>query len=304
MDCIEEKSSDEQNAAIYAVLNDFITHYGYCNVDNMSGEPAAVKGSVQYNIEMLSGNQCVLTPIHIKPKTDEVFNYCMQVCHWYLHILELNDTAKEGDLNRTVLNCKYSLPFFFSHSPLSKYLVENVDYLLKIEHFLSPLQRIHVLEGSYVNIHGGQGKNVESDLVQEHSVCNQKHLIRSLGANKSETSISRVTKSADVIFDICSKFDSSIDLKPKSARHSVIACENDDETVYKKLRTLRPFQHTPRRNCQGFENMNYTPLNAEELPKFKTRLDKIVKRLACGFKVIQEEDIIEDDFDDEFLPTI
>lgn len=219
-------------------------------------------------------------------------------------ILELHDTAKEGDLNRTVLNCKYPLHFFFSHSPLSKYLVENFDYLLKTEHFLSLLQRIRVLEGSYVNIEGGQGKNVESDLVQEHSVCNQKHLIRSLGANKSETSISRVTKSADVIFDICSKFDSSIDLKPNSAQQPVKACENDDETVYKKLRTLRSFQHTPGRKCQGFENINHTPLNAEELPKFKTILDEIVKRLARGFKVIQEEDIIEDDFDDEFLPTI
>ena len=135
-------------------------------------------------------------------------------------------------MNRTVLNCKYPLPFFFSHSLPSKYLVENVDYLLKTEHFLSPLQRIRVLEGSYVNIEGGQGKNVESDLVQEHCVCNQKHLIRSLGAHKSEPSISRVTKSADVIFDICSKFDSSIDLKPNSAQQPVKACENDDETVY------------------------------------------------------------------------
>lgn len=44
LDRIEEKSSDEQTSSIYAVVNDFITHYGYCNVDNMSGEPAAAKG--------------------------------------------------------------------------------------------------------------------------------------------------------------------------------------------------------------------------------------------------------------------
>ena len=43
LDGIEEKSSDEQKSSIYAVVNDFITHYGYCNVDNMSGEPAAAK---------------------------------------------------------------------------------------------------------------------------------------------------------------------------------------------------------------------------------------------------------------------
>lgn len=94
-------------------------------------------------------------------------------------------TAKEGDLNRTILNCQYSLPFFFSHSKLSKYLVENINYVLKCKYLLSPLQKMRVLEGSYVNINGGQGQNVESDLTQEHSVCNQKMLIKSLGANKS-----------------------------------------------------------------------------------------------------------------------
>lgn len=121
----------------------------------------------------------------------------MQLCHWYLHILELHDSAKEGYLNRTLLNCKNSIPFFYSHSRLSKYLVENVDYLLKTEKLLSPLQRIRVLEGSYVNSLCGHGNNVECDLVQEHSVCNQKALIKALGANKSEKFIYRMTASAD-----------------------------------------------------------------------------------------------------------
>lgn len=88
----------------------------------------------------------------------------------------MNDTAKEGDLNRGILNCQYSLSFFFSHSALSKYLVENIDYILKCDRMPSPLQRIRVLEGegSLTNTKSGIGKNVESDLVREHSVCSQK----------------------------------------------------------------------------------------------------------------------------------
>jgi hypothetical protein len=78
-----------------------------------------------------------------------------------------------------------------------------VDYLLKTEKFLSPLQRIKVLEGSYVNVWGGRGKNVECDLVQEHSVCNQKALMKTLGANRSEKSISRVTESDNAIDEMC-----------------------------------------------------------------------------------------------------
>jgi hypothetical protein len=54
-----------------------------------------------------------------------------------------------------------------------------------------------------------------NDLVQEHSVCNQKQLIESRGANKADQSISRVTRSADNINEICSNFDASILLKPK-----------------------------------------------------------------------------------------
>lgn len=77
-----------------------------------------------------------------------------------------------------------------------------MDYLLKTEKLLSPLQRIRVLEGSYVNILCGHGNNVECDLVQEHSVCNQKALIKALGANKSETFIYRMTASADAIDEV------------------------------------------------------------------------------------------------------
>lgn len=111
----------------------------------------------------------------------------------------MNDTAKEGDLNRGILNCQYSLPFFFSHSALSKYLVENIDYILKCDRMPSPLQRIRVLEGSLTNTKSGIGKNVESDLVQEHVFAAKKHIIKSIGANKTEQSISRVTRSARML---------------------------------------------------------------------------------------------------------
>lgn len=55
-----------------------------------------------------------LEPILSVP--DELYNYSLQLCHWYLQLLELSDTAKEGDMNRLILNCKYNLPFFI-HTP-------------------------------------------------------------------------------------------------------------------------------------------------------------------------------------------
>lgn len=213
----------------FTVITEFIDHYGYCKVDTDQSCPKDLQNVQCYQLCTVD-NQIVLVPYTTEKKSDELFNYSRQLCHWYMHLVEMNDTAKEGDLNRAILNCQYSLPFFFSHSTLSKYLpnlVENIDYILKCEHLLSPLRRIRVLEGSFTNCRGGIGNNVESNLVQEHSVCIQKQLIESLGANKSEQSISRVTRSADAINEICSNFDASILLKPKSGRHSKTVTEAD-----------------------------------------------------------------------------
>lgn len=294
---IDIKSSEEQKSILLAAVNDFMKYFGYCNADTAEGLPQPLKGTLKYHLQKTGDeNQWILVPYHEKPQDDEVFNYSIQLCHWYLHILELHDTAKESDLNRTILNCKYSIPFFYSHSRLSKYLVENVDSLLKTEKLLSPLQRIRVLEGSYVNIWGGHGNNVECDLVQEHSVCNQKALIKALGANKSEKSISRVTASTDAIDEVCTKFDRSVNLKPKSGRHSSSFSEADSEIVYKKLRDLRPFHHYPGRSCKGFNNVSPVPLPCEEMPKFKERLNQIIKRLSRGFQIMPaEEDVFDPD---------
>lgn len=195
----------------------------------------------------------------------------------------MNDTAKEGDLNRGILNCQYSLPFFFSHSALSKYSVENIAYILKCDRTPSPLQRIRVLEGegSLTNTKSGIGKNVESDLVQKHSICSQKkHLIKSIGANKTEQSISRVTRSADAIDEICSNFDSSILLNPKSGRHSKTVPEADEIRLFKKLRKLRPFPFTHGRVCDGFQDIGHVPLKLEDFPKFNCRIHQIISRLT------------------------
>lgn len=75
-------------------------YFGYCNTDTAEGLPQPLKGTLIYHLQKTRDeNQWILVPYHEKLHDDEVFNYSMQHCHWYLHILELHDTAKEGDLN-------------------------------------------------------------------------------------------------------------------------------------------------------------------------------------------------------------
>lgn len=144
-------------------------------------------------------------------------------------------------------------------------------------------------EGSYVNINGGQGQNVESDLTHEHSVCNQKMLIKSLGANKSENAIKRVTGAAETISNICEKFDESLNIKPKSGSHSRPLNESDQKLVSRTLRRLRPFRFTPGRKCPGFSNIDSVPVTFEKLPDMHAWINQIISSLTKGLHVNIDE---------------
>ncbi|KAH3723582.1 hypothetical protein DPMN_049373 [Dreissena polymorpha] len=155
---------------------------------------------------------------------------------------------------------------------------------------------MRVLEGAYVNVKGGKGQNVESGLTQEHSVCNQKTLIKSLGANKSEKSIQRVTGAADTISEICSKLDECVNIKPKSGHHSKPLNESDKESVAKILRNIKPFKYTPGRKCPGFKNIKPFPMNEDQLPMMKDRLNQIITRLKRELHVpVEQEDSDSED---------
>jgi len=44
-------------------------------------------------------------PVQEHVKVDEIYNYSSQLCHWFLHYMSMDDTAKEGDIDRLVANC-------------------------------------------------------------------------------------------------------------------------------------------------------------------------------------------------------
>lgn len=90
----------KRKSLLLAAVNDFMKYFGYCNADTAEGLPQPLKGTLIYHLQKTGDeNQWILVPYLEKPQDDEVFNYSMQPYHWYLHILELHDTAKEGDLN-------------------------------------------------------------------------------------------------------------------------------------------------------------------------------------------------------------
>lgn len=51
---------------------------------------------------------------------------------WASHLLEIVDSTKDEDMSRLITNLKYINPLFYSHSTQSMYMVECIDYILKM----------------------------------------------------------------------------------------------------------------------------------------------------------------------------
>lgn len=59
------------------------------------------------------------------------------------------------------------IPFFNNHSPVSKYMIEIIDYVLKTKMLLPGKFSLQVRSSSFVNPIPGRRKNKAADLEKE-----------------------------------------------------------------------------------------------------------------------------------------
>ena len=94
---------------------------------------------------------------------------------------------------------------------------------------------------------GHKGRHVESDLMEEHSIC--KSLINSLGAKYLNRLILRQEDLLSIA-NFCLKFDDSINLKSRRGRHSSAISQQIREWCTENFE--RHFSETPGRKCYVF----------------------------------------------------
>lgn len=220
----------------------------------------------------VSGYGAVSNPVP-EERPDYTRQYASNLAQRAVHLMHLNDMAKEGDLDRCVLSLKANVPYFFAHSTKSKYFIECLDMLQKALYTSSPQMRLRLLEGSFTNKHGGKGRNVETDLVMEHSIRNKKDLIRSLGANKRDAAIQRITLSADTIADIASNIHTSLKISRKSGFSAKVIHQEDEDRMKECLRDLRPFAKQPGRQL-GNIRVSASSISQPLIDKMKVNMKR------------------------------
>lgn len=126
---------------------------------------------------------------------NDLYNYVINYLQWYFVILQLQDTIHEGDITRTNIILKTMIPFSYSHSAMSKYFIECIDYILKTEITVPPDDALRVRAASFVNVHGGEGKNKAADMDKGKTT---ERLVKKF-RGKQENSKVAISKPAPVI---------------------------------------------------------------------------------------------------------
>lgn len=221
---------------------------------------------------------------HTDEDTDDLQNYVMQFLQWYFVILTIKDAIKEGDSCRMNISLKFCIPIFFSHSVLSKYLEECIDYILKTEIMLSEKMALKVRYGSFVNLSGRRGDNKAADLQKENEVLVLKELIRGLGSNKTENAIVAITKAAPVIQDVANNFDKMLNIPDKKTHHKKRSFQDDVNCILKELIPVKIWEKTNGRKLENFHKIKVSPFIVDII-HFKDVVMKKVERLRRGIVI-------------------
>lgn len=190
---------------------------------------------------------CLSEPLFIQDITspevkDDIHDYVFQFMQWYFVVIQMKDSIKEGDIYRTNIVLKSMISFFYSHSYLSKYLTECLDYILKTEIIFPSDLALRVRAASFVNPFGGAGKNKVADLHKENQVKSLKDLIKGLGANKTEKSIVAVPKALPTINidTIVKNFDCMVNENTVKTTHKTRSRDSDIKCLLQKLQIWKP----------------------------------------------------------------
>lgn len=221
---------------------------------NSSGAPQTSRGT-QKSI----GAQTSGATQSTNERPDRKRNYATSILDYYVMMLEMKDTAKEGDGDRLLINMKRLLLYFKAAGSSKKnYSIEMFVAIMQVEALLSRTQADKVLFGRFVNMRGGHRKNIENDL--GHEVLNgfAKNLILAMGANKTEKAVKRATKASGGVKDIIDQFNSTTEIHRPSSKHTHRDSDKDLREIVKLLgsKDARTFSRIPGRKHNAFPNIN------------------------------------------------
>lgn len=180
---------------------------------------------------------------------------------------------------------------------MSKYFTECIDYILKTEITLPPDVALRVRAASFVNDHGGEGKNKAADMHKENEVKLLKDLRRGLGANKTENSIVAISKAAPVIQQIVQNYDNMLLIKKINTKHKKRSSEEDIQAMIRALKKTSPWV-PEQRSLNSFIGFEKSPFSFD-VHLFQEAVKDTVNRLLRDIPIPTEDDDHDEEDSDQ-----
>ena len=127
---------------------------------------------------------------------DGLMNYALQCIQLGTVLMQLNDTEKEGDGERSLINWKLMMIYFRSRTRGAKYAYEAMRFITFVKALYTERMAHRILHGQFVNEKGGSGNNCANDLRMEMLVKTNKNILQGMCGNKTLTAVQRSTRAA------------------------------------------------------------------------------------------------------------
>ena len=233
-------------------------------------------------------------------KEDGVMNYSLQVLQLGFLLMQLNDTEREGDGNRSLLNWKILMLYFRCRSRGMKYAFEAMRFITMTKALYTARMAHRVIHGQFINHKGGAGNNYANDLKMEHIIKNNKVILKGLCANKTLKAVQRSSSAAYGVHQIVNNFDEQSDISPDSTAHTHADKHNDEIEMIEIVHKTRPFTFNPGREFKSFTGIAKSPLEKLNISLLSEWLTHHKKRL---FQSPFYQMDIEENEDDEAAET-
>lgn len=225
---------------------------------------------------------------------DGAMNYALQVVQLGVFLMQLNDTEKEGDGERCIINWKLLMMYFRSRKRGMKYAFEAMRLITCTKALLTEQLAHRVIHGQFVNTKGGVGKNIANDLKMETMVKDHKGVLRELCGNKTLKAIQRATSASHGLKSIIDVIDQESNVTPDSSHHTYASTTQLAKNMIEVLQKVKPFENQPGRKLLSFPNIEKSPLCKLNVTALHKWLTHNKKRLAND-AFAMSDDIIEDD---------
>ena len=256
------------------------------------------------NLAGIIVKECTLIDISsdIEDTQDRVYNYARNLCHYGALLLELKDAWAEGDGERVFRSWKLMMPHFKA-SGRHKYALEALRFQFQVNSTLSPRLAHQAKWDRFVNVKGGKGQNIPTDLYNEHVVKLLKRIIRTMGPNLTEKAMQRSARSVSTVFAISKQYDKESGVPIITTAHSTKSDAADIAKIIDVVLKEDILNIKPGRSHKKFKTIRLNPLWNLNKEKVLLRIEKRKKEMEKYHTIctaLKENEDGEDSENDEW----